>query len=156
MGLGTWLAVLGFLIVQSITLAVLPFVASPGGAMGLRSIGQGLTLIAVTLALVTYLTSALHQGRPSFRWVGFGYLLLFGVFLIGMAYWQTTWDFPNASSPEERSKMQEHMRRDWPWQTAWGALNVVVGGLLLLPPVGQFLGARRERTNRGPFKINPA
>ena len=71
-------------------------------------------------------------------------LVLVGVMLIWFAYWQTTLEFPNAVSAEERAHMQQTCRREWPWWTASGALYLLAGALLLLPPVGRFLHARRE------------
>jgi membrane protease YdiL (CAAX protease family) len=143
-GLWICLAVLVWAVVQAMVYAILVLAILPGGPLGLRLIGQGLMLVGVVVATVAYLGSALLQGRRSFRWVGFGLLVLVGVFLAGFAYWQTTWDFPNAISPEERARMRESCRQQLPWLLAWGTLNIVAGALLLLPPVGRFLRAQQE------------
>ncbi len=143
-GLWICLAVLVWAVVQAMVYAILVLATLPGGPLGGRLIGQGLMLVALVGATVVYLRSALLQGRRSFRWVGFGLLVLVGVFLVGFAYWQTTWDFPNALNPGESARMQESCRQQLPWRSAWGALNIVVGALLLLPQVGRFLQAQQE------------
>jgi hypothetical protein len=95
----------------------------------------------VALASVVF---AFWKGEPAARRASCVFLVLLGVMLISSGYWQTTLEFPNAVSPEERVCMQETCRREWPWWAAWGALNILGGTLLLLPPVGRFLHARRE------------
>jgi hypothetical protein len=84
------------------------------------------------------------KGEPKARWPCVGVLVLLGVALIWFGYWSTTLEFPNAVNAEERGRMQETCRREWPWWAACGALNLLAAGLLLLPPVGRFLHSRRE------------
>src|SRR5262249_43073532 len=106
------------------------------------------------LAVITPLVSAMvplasmvfgfWKGEPAVRRASCVLLVLVGVMLIWFGYWQTTLEFPNAVSAEERAHMQETCRREWPWWTASGALYVRAGALLLLPPVVRFLHARRE------------
>ena len=95
----------------------------------------------VPLASIVF---AFWKGEPAVRRASCVLLVLVGVMLISSAYWQTTLDFPNAVSAEERAHMQEICRREWPLWTASGALYLLAGALLLLPPVGRFLHARRE------------
>src|SRR5262249_19757163 len=146
-GSGYWicLVVLSFMLIQAAGSAVRLFVGAPQGPQGSMMIGQGLTVLGTTIAGVATLGSALWKGLPGSRWVGFGALVFMGVFLIWFAHWQTTWDFPNAISAEARAQMQEDCRREWSWLSAWGAVSLVAGALLLLPPVGRFLRAQREK-----------
>jgi hypothetical protein len=143
-GLRICLAVLAFILVQAAGVAALAVVGAPRAPE--ERIAQGLYVLGVATVCVCFLGSALWKGKPGARWFGFGSLVLFGGLLIWWAYWQTTWDFPNASSPEERAWMQQRCRRAWPWVSAWGAGNLVAGALLLLPPVGRFLRAQREKS----------
>ena len=95
----------------------------------------------VPLASIVF---AFWKGEPAARRASCVFLVLLGVMLISSGYWQTTLEFPNAVSAEERAHMQQTCRREWPWWTASGALYLLAGALLLLPPVGRFLHARRE------------
>ena len=95
----------------------------------------------VPLASIVF---AFWKGEPAVRRASCVLLVLVGVMLTWSAYWQTTLDFPNAVSAEERAHMQQTCRREWPWWTAFGALYLLAGALLLLPPVGRFLHVRRE------------
>jgi len=95
----------------------------------------------VPLASIVF---AFWKGEPAVRRASCVLLVLVGVMLIWFAYWQTTLEFPNAVSAEERAHMQQTCRREWPWWTASGALYLLAGALLLLPPVGRFLHVRRE------------
>ena len=141
-GLWICLAVLACPMVQLIVYAVFVEVVLPGVSLGLPLIGLWLLLAVVMGATVVNLGSALRRARPSFRWFGLGLLVLIGVSQAGFGYWQTTLDFPNAISPEERARMQANCRQELPWLLAFAALNMVAGSLLFLPPVGRFLRAQ--------------
>jgi hypothetical protein len=125
-----------------IVYAVFIEVVLPGLPLGLPLIGLWLVLAVVVGATVVNLWSALRRARPSFRWFGFGLLVLVGVYQAGFGYWQTTLDFPNAISPEDRARMQASCRQELPWLLAFSALNMVAAPLLFLPPVGRFLRAQ--------------
>jgi hypothetical protein len=139
---GLWIcaAVLALVLVQAAVLVVF--------ALLHQNQQEKLTFLTQTLpqfgAFVT-LGLAFWQGRSDARWAGIVGLVLCGVLFISSAYWATTLEFPNAVSAEERVRMQEDCRREWPWWTAVGAFDVLGGGLLLLPPVGRFLHTRREQ-----------
>jgi hypothetical protein len=133
------------MLVQAAVLAVVLFVGTPGGLEG-PVLWQGAFMLAMTLLGVGSLFAAIGRGWSSGRWIGFASLILMGLSLIWLAYWQTTLDFPNAISPLERAKMQDQVRNDLPWMIAWGVLNLLVSGLLFVPSVRQFLGAQRVRT----------
>src|SRR5262245_34968212 len=100
-------------------------------------------LVSAMIALAS-IVFAFWKGEPAARRASCVCLVLLGVGLISSGYWLTTLEFPNAFSAEERARMQETCRREWPWWAAWGAGNILAGTLLLLPPVGRFLHARRE------------
>jgi hypothetical protein len=99
-------------------------------------VGAAIPLASIVLAF--------WKGNLRARWGGFVALAFIGVGLICSGYWLTTLDFPNAVSAAERVLMQENCRRRWPWWAAWGAMNILAGTLLLLPPVERFLHVRRE------------
>ena len=95
------------------------------------------------VALVS-IVFAFWKGQPGVRRIGCVLLVLVGVMMIADGYWFTTLEFPNAVNEEARARMQEDSRRQLPWWIASGALYLLAGALLLLPPVGRFLHARRE------------
>jgi hypothetical protein len=103
-----------------------------------------LTQLVSAMVALASIVFAFWKGEPAVRWAGCVLLVLAGVMLISSGYWLTTLEFPNAVSAEERVRMQEACRREWPWWTACGAFNLLAGTLLLLPPVGRFLHARRD------------
>jgi hypothetical protein len=103
-----------------------------------------LTPLLSAMGALASVVFAFWKGEPAARWASCVLLVLAGVMLIADGYWLTTLEFPNAVSAEERVRMQEDCRREWPWWTASGALYLLAGALLLLPPVGRFLHARRE------------
>ena len=103
-----------------------------------------LTQLVSAMVALASIVFAFWKGEPAVRRASCVLLVLVGVMLIWFAYWQTTLEFPNAVSAEERAHMQQTCRREWPWWTASGALYLLAGALLLLPPVGRFLHVRRE------------
>ena len=103
-----------------------------------------LTQLVSAIVALASIVFAFWKGEPAARRASCMFLVLLGVMLISSGYWMTTLEFPNAVSAEERVRMQETCRREWPWWAASGALNILAGTLLLLPPVGRFLHARRE------------
>ena len=103
-----------------------------------------LTQLVSAMVALASIVFAFWKGEPAVRRASCVFLVLLGVMLISSGYWQTTLEFPNAVSAEERVRMQETCRKEWPWWTAWGVVNLLAGALLLLPPVGRFLCARRE------------
>jgi hypothetical protein len=150
-GLWICLAVLAFILVQAAGAVVLLIVGGFEEQPG-RIIAQSLFMLGLTALGVWSAGRAFWKGWRGSQWVGFGVLALFGALVIWFAYWQTTLDFPNATSPEERARMQESSRRAWPWITAWGGVNLVAGAFLFLPPVGRFLLAQREKSRPGQEK----
>jgi hypothetical protein len=103
-----------------------------------------LTQLVSAIVALASIVFAFWKGEPAARRASCMFLVLLGVMLISSGYWLTTLEFPNAVSAQERARMQETCRREWPWWAASGALNILAGTLLLLPPVGRFLHARRE------------
>lgn len=142
LGLFICLAVPGILVAQGVAYAGFRLQTGPAR---LGDVGESLAIVGGLVGGACPLVAGLWQGRPGYRWFGFGVLVLFGACLLGLAYWQITWGFPNASSPEEQAKMHARTVREWPWVAAWGVLNILTGALLLLAPVGQFLRAQRAR-----------
>jgi ABC-type phosphate transport system permease subunit len=103
-----------------------------------------LTPLVGAIVALPSIVFGFRKGERAVRGASCVCLVLFGVILIASGYWMTTLEFPNAVSAEERARMQETCRREWPWWAALGALNILAGTLLILPPVGRFLQARRE------------
>jgi len=135
-GLGICAAVLAIYLVQVAGLIVWWYQIPARDFAVLTQLVSGM----VALASIVF---AFWKGEPAVRRASCVLLVLLGVMLIWSGYWMTTLEFPNAVSAEERVRMQEDCRREWPWWAACGALNILAGTLLLLPPVGRFLHARR-------------
>jgi hypothetical protein len=136
-GLGICAAVLAIYLVQVAGLIVWWYLNRS------RDFGVLALLVSAIIALPS-IVFAFWKGEPAACRASCVLLVLVGVMLIADGYWLTTLEFPNAVSAEERVRMQEDCRREWPWWTASGALYLLAGALLLLPPVGRFLHARRE------------
>ena len=136
-GLGICAAVLAIYLVQVAGLTVRWY------QIPARDFAVLTQLVSAMFALAT-IVFAFWKGEPAVRRAICVLLVLLGVLIISSGYWMTTLEFPNAVSAEERVRMQETCRREWPWWAASGALNILAGTLLLLPPVGRFLHARRE------------
>jgi hypothetical protein len=113
-----------------------------------RDFGVLTLLVGAMVALLSIVLPSIvlpfWKGQPAARWISCVLLVLVGVMLIADGYWMTTLEFPNAVNAEERVRMQEDCRRELPWWIASGALYLLAGALLLLPPVGRFLHTRRE------------
>jgi hypothetical protein len=138
------LVVMALFLLQCVGWAVNMFVtAAPAGEEG-RIKGMGLLLLVYAVVGVTTLYRGIWGGVPASRWLGFVAVAGLGAVLIWLADWQTTLDFPNAVDADARNRMQADSRAAKPWVTAWGAVNVAAGALMLLPQVGQFIRARRE------------
>jgi hypothetical protein len=103
-----------------------------------------LTQLVSAMVALGSIVFAFWKGEPAIRRAACVALVLLGVLIIASGYWMTTLEFPNAVSAEDRVRMQEICRREWPWWAAMGAVDILAGALLLLPPVGRFLHARRE------------
>src|SRR5262249_27652724 len=99
---------------------------------------------AVVLLGFVGLGRAFWRGQPAARWTTVLRLVLIGAGLIGLAVWVTTLDYPNAQTPAIRAEMQADDRRQLPWRFAEGLAPILVGLLLLPPPVGRFLDQRRR------------
>jgi hypothetical protein len=136
-GLGICLAVLAIYLVQVAGLIVYWYLYTSRDFGFLTTLASGM----VALASIVYW---FWKGSPAARSAACVLLVLVGVMMISTGYWLTTLEFPNAVSAEGRARIQEDCRREWPWWTASGALYVLAGALLLVPPVGRFLHARRE------------
>jgi hypothetical protein len=136
-GLGICAAVLAIYLVQLACLMVRWYQIPP------RDFSVMAQLLSAMVA-VGGIAFAFRKGDPAARRACCAGLVFLGVLLIASGYGMTTLEFPNAVSAEERARMQESCRREWPWWAAWGSLNILAGTLLLLPPVGRFLQARRE------------
>jgi hypothetical protein len=104
-------------------------------------VGGMVALLSIVLLSIVF---AFWKGQPAARSASCVLLVLVGVMMIADGYWMTTLEFPNAASAEERVRMQEDCRRELPWWIASGALYLLAGALLLLPPVRRFLHARRR------------
>ena len=136
-GLGICLAVLAIYLVQVAGLIVYWYLYTSRDFRFLTTLASGM------VALVS-IVFAFWKGQPGVRRIGCVLLVLVGVMMIADGYWFTTLEFPNAVNEEARARMQEDSRRQLPWWIASGALYLLAGALLLLPPVGRFLHARRE------------
>ena len=136
-GLGICAAVLAIYLVQVAGLIVWWYLNRS------RDFGVLALLVSAIIALPS-IVFAFWKGEPAACRASCVLLVFVGVMMIADGYWMTTLEFPNAVSAEERAHMQQTCRREWPWWTASGALYLLAGALLLLPPVGRFLHARRE------------
>lgn len=101
------------------------------------------TWVLILFGLVM-LGRAFWTGHEAARWVIFIVAVIFAVGIIGTAVWLTTLDYPNAKTPEIRAEMQADDRQQLPWRILLGIVPIVLGALLFLPPVGQFLSHRRR------------
>jgi hypothetical protein len=99
--------------------------------------------VAVLMGFVV-VGRAFWMGHERARWITCIVLVLMGAAVIGLACWMTTLDYPNAENPAVRAEMQADDWRDLPWRVGQGIAPIVMGALLLLPPVGRFLSYRRK------------
>ena len=75
-----------------------------------RNTARDLALVAPLVGALVPLASivfAFWKGEPAVRRACCVLLVLAGVMLISSGYWQTTLEFPNAVSAEERAHMQQ-------------------------------------------------
>jgi len=98
-GLGICVAVLGIYLVQMAGVIVYWY----------RNTARDLSVVAPLAGALVPLASivfAFWKGEPAARRASCVFLVLLGVMLISSGYWQTTLEFPNAVSAEERVRMQ--------------------------------------------------
>jgi hypothetical protein len=130
--LGLWIAVavFGLLLTDVVVAAFGQFVTAP---ITWNSAWTVILQLAVSGGIVAALGKKLRDGWRFLPAAGFAVLALIAV-LIGLGYWMLTMHSPN----------DESVQRAGPWLLAWGALNILAGGLLFLPPVRRVLQAQRE------------
>jgi hypothetical protein len=141
-GLGICVAVLAIYLIQVAGLIVHWYLYTSLD-FGVLTLLVGAMVVLLSFVLPSIVLS-FWKGQRAARSAVCVLLVLVGVMMIADGYWMTTLEFPNAVSAEERARMQEDCRRELPWWIASGALYLLAGALLLLPPVGRFLHARRE------------
>src|SRR5262245_10525781 len=74
---------------------------------------------------------AFWRGREDARWLLFTALFLLGAALIGVAFWMTTLDYPNAETPAARAEMQAADRRELPGRVVLGLAPLAAAAFLL-------------------------
>ena len=85
-----------------------------------------------------------RRGRSAVRWAGFAGFAVAGAGLLLAVATVREIDYPNAKSPEVRAEMRAEDEQIFPWVIGTGLGLIAAGGLLLTPPVSDFLAYRRR------------